>query len=71
MREERRREGDALKKRRKRKSKEAKLTNEELNKLDLETLCNYIENKGQKNNQKKGKAENKSRDNNSVEERAE
>jgi len=50
MREERRREGDALKKRRKRKSKEAKLTNEELNKLDLETLCNYIENKGQKNN---------------------
>lgn len=33
-------------KKKKRKNKENKLTSEELNNLDLDTLCNYIENKG-------------------------
>jgi len=30
----------------KRKQKDGKLTTEDLNKLDTEALCNYIENKG-------------------------
>lgn len=34
------------KRNRKRKNKEGKLSAEELNNLDLDTLCNYIENKG-------------------------
>lgn len=35
------------KKNRKRKNKEGKMSTEELNNLDLDQLCSYIENKGE------------------------
>lgn len=43
----------------KKKSRESNMTSEELNNLDLEALCNYIENKNNKNNSKQRAAKQK------------